>query len=147
MHQRASTALPKTLPWTGLLLLLLAANAGCAREEASGAAAGSGAQEPPAPVAALAVPLPPAPPAPVPAPQASQDRERFRQALARRFDRSRVRTQPASPEGGVLIIPNGRVAHAMVAVRNADGTLSRHCVSSAAEAEALMSSTTAGVEP
>jgi hypothetical protein len=80
-------------------------------------------------------------------PPVAQTREQLRQALASKFDATRIATQQVSPGGGVLHIPNGWVPHAMVAVRNPDGTISRRCVSSSAEATALMNQTGAGGTP
>ncbi len=135
----------------GLYFGLLLSVAGCAREDGTGAAAGLAESQapaaelrPPEPAAAVAVPQGAAPPSLRSASQTAQDRERFRQALVRRFDASRMTTEPASPQGGVLHIPNGRAAHMMVAVKNADGSVTGRCISSAAEAEALMNSTAAG---
>jgi hypothetical protein len=80
--------------------------------------------------------------APVPSQQPVQyvpeERERFRQTLARRFDVSQMVTQQLSGGDGVLHVPNGYVAHAMVAVKEADGRVRGHCLSSSAEVEALM---------
>jgi hypothetical protein len=103
--------------------------AGCIREDSSGQTP-SPTEPAPAPAAAP-VPSQPA------VPQVLQDREQFRRALVRKFDASQMVTQQLAG-GGILHVPNGHVAHAMVAVKNPDGTASRHCLSSAAEVEALM---------
>ncbi len=112
----------------GLLLLVL----GCTREDLPGPAADSTAPPAAAPrlAAAAEEPVPKTPPV-------AQTREQLRQALASRFDATRIVTQQV-PGGGVLHIPNGWAPHAMVAVRNPDGTISRRCVSSSAEAAALV---------
>jgi len=73
-----------------------------------------------------------------PAQSVSEERERFRRTLARKFDVSQIRTQQLPGGDGVLYVPNGHVAHAMVAVKKADGTVRGHCLSSSAEVEALM---------
>jgi hypothetical protein len=82
----------------------------------------------------------------VQAKQPGQDREQFRQALTRRFDAKRMLKQQVLPDGTILYAPNGRVAHAVVGVRNADGTLGKHCISSEAELSALMTEPGAGAE-
>ena len=61
----------------------------------------------------------------------------FQKALERKFDRSQI-TKQVLPQG-VLYIPNGFAAHAVVAVKNPDGTVSQQCISSATEARALVS--------
>jgi hypothetical protein len=62
----------------------------------------------------------------------------LKQVMARKFDSAQMRTEPASPQGGILHIPNGRVAHAAILVKNPDGTVRRECVSSSAEVSALV---------
>jgi hypothetical protein len=136
MRRMDTTGLTGTLLQLGLGVGLVLSMAGCAREDVSGQGA--------APIDPSAQPLAAAAPANEPAPvrqslqQDSQDRERFRRTLARKFDVSQVIERQASPGGGILHVPNGRVAHAVVAVRNADGTVRGHCLSSSAEVEALM---------
>jgi hypothetical protein len=114
----------------GLAVGLILPMAGCIREDSPGQA-----PSPTEPAPALAA-------APVPSqqavPQVLQDREQFRRSLARKFDVSQMVTQQLSAGDGILHVPNGHVAHAMVAVKNADGTARRQCLSSAAEVEALM---------
>jgi hypothetical protein len=131
----------------GLATGLLLATVGCAREDASSAqevmptAPQARAQLPAA--AALEMPTTPSAQATRPA---DPDREQFRQALTRKFDATRVTRHQASPDGPILYAPNGRVAHAVVAVRNPDGTLGRHCISSVAELTALTNPSGAGAE-
>jgi hypothetical protein len=60
----------------------------------------------------------------------------FRKDMAHRFDASRV-TVHHLPEGGDLYLPNGYAPHAMMMVKNPDGTFGKHCVSSSEEAEEL----------
>lgn len=76
-----------------------------------------------------------APPASAPT---VQERDRFRDLLKEKFDASRVSRRQDVPGGPVFYKPNGHVAHAVVAVRNADGTISRQCISTPAEVDALM---------
>jgi hypothetical protein len=119
----------------GVGLTFLAA--GCAREDSPGQAAALADPKPPVPVAVAPDPVPSA----QPAEQAAQERVRFRQALARKFDPSQMLTRALPSGDGILHVPNGHVAHAMVAVKNADGTVRGHCLSSSAEVEALMEQT------
>jgi hypothetical protein len=90
-------------------------------------------QKAPAPIASSSIVMPTTPTRP-----SQEDLEQFKQALVRKFDPSRSSTRVASPEGGVLHVPNGRVAHAAVLVKDPDGTLRRQCISSSAEASALV---------
>ena len=64
--------------------------------------------------------------------------DELKQVMARKFDPAQMLTEPASPQGGILHIPNGRVAHAAILVKNPDGTVRRECVSSSAEVSALV---------
>jgi hypothetical protein len=136
MRRMGTTGFTGTLLqlWLGVGLVL--SMAGCARED--GSAQGAASIDPSAQPLAAAAPTT----EPVPALQSfqqdSQDRDRFRRTLAGKFDVSQVIERQASPEGGILHVPNGRVAHAVVAVKNADGTVRGHCLSSSAEVEALM---------
>jgi hypothetical protein len=137
MRRTFASKLTTRLLEVGLGVGLILSIAGCAREDAAGQAQGSTEPQASAPAA-------PPLPSPRPAEPASQDREQFRQALARKFDSSQIVMRQGSPEAGVLHIPNGHVAHAVVAVKNADGTVTQHCLSSSAEVEALMKQTGAG---
>jgi len=64
--------------------------------------------------------------------------EEFEHALARKLDPARWRTRPATPQGGVLHIPDGQAGHAAILIKNRDGSLRRECVSSSAEVSALV---------
>jgi hypothetical protein len=64
--------------------------------------------------------------------------DEFKEALARKFDRSRWRERPASPQGGILHMPNGQAVHAAIVVKDPDGTVRTECVSSSAEVSALV---------
>jgi hypothetical protein len=130
MRRTKTSALTPRLLEVGLAVGLILPMAGCIREDSSGQTP-SPTEPAPAPAAAP-VPSQPA------VPQVVQDREQFRRALVRKFDASQMVTQQLSAGDGILYVPNGHVAHAMVAVKNVDGTVSRHCLSSAAEVEALM---------
>ena len=130
MRRTKTSTLTTRLLEVGLAVGLILPMAGCMREDSPGQAPG-----PAEPAPALAA-------APVasqqPVQRLRQDREQFRRALVRKFDASQMVTQQLSAGDGILHVPNGHVAHAMVAVKNPDGTASRHCLSSAAEVEALM---------
>jgi hypothetical protein len=139
MRRVGLNTLTKILLGGGLGLLL--SIAGCTREDLP-SPAGSATD----PQAAVLEPASAAHEA-VLQPTSKVAREQFQQALSRRFDVARVISRQVSPDGAVLHIPNGRAAHAAVAVRNADGTISRHCVSSSAEVTALMNQTRAGDAP
>ena len=136
----------RTILQAGLAAGVLLATAGCAREDApfgqdiQPTAPQTGAQ-----VQAAALPKQPATPS-VETTLPVADREQFRQALTRKFDATRVTRHQASPDGMVLYSPSGRVSHAVVAVRNADGTVGKHCISSEAELSALMKQPGAGAE-
>ena len=71
----------------------------------------------------------------------------FKQALARKFDPAQMRTRPASPQGGILNIPNGRADHAAILVKDADGKVRSECVSSSAEVSALVEEVRKGRAP
>jgi hypothetical protein len=73
-----------------------------------------------------------------PGPANSDGLDDLKQVLARKFDPAQMLTRPASPQGGILHIPNGRVAHAAILVKNPDGTVRSECVSSSAEVSALV---------
>jgi hypothetical protein len=126
MRRTKMCALTMRLLKVGLGVGLILPMAGCMPEDSLGQA-----PSPTEPASALAASQPPVP-------HALQDREQFRRTLVRKFDASQIVTQQLSVGDGVLYVPNGHVAHAMVAVKNADGTVSRHCLSSSAEVEALM---------
>jgi hypothetical protein len=79
-----------------------------------------------------------------PTPATVQSLDEFQQALERKFDRRQIIKEAASPKGGVLYAPNGHVAHAMVLVKNPDGTIGQRCISSSAEARALVNQARAG---
>jgi hypothetical protein len=68
----------------------------------------------------------------------------FAESLGRKLDRSHAPTPVALPEGGILNVPNGHVAHASVLVRGPDGRLRSACVSSPAEVSALVQQINAG---
>jgi hypothetical protein len=68
----------------------------------------------------------------------------FAESLGRKLDRSHAPTPVALPEGGILNVPNGHVAHASVLVRGPDGRLRSACVSSPAEVSALVQQMNAG---
>ena len=112
------------------LLLVLGA---CGQREASD----KGAPAPAPAVQKLAAVTPLAAPSLGPVDPVRDDVDAFEQALARKFDRSQVTDRPL-PGGGVLHIPNGHVAHAVILVRQPDGTFRRECVSSSAEVSALV---------
>jgi hypothetical protein len=125
---------------------VLLATASCAREDsASGQDIQPGAVQAHAQAHATVATEVPATPS-VHVPKLGTDRELFRQALVRKFDVTRVTDHQALPDGTVLYAPSGRVAHAVVGVRNSDGTLAKHCISSEAELSALMKQPGAGVE-
>jgi hypothetical protein len=111
---------------------------GCAREDAS---SGADPQQPQAQVKSAATVT-----AATATPASAKDREHFGQVLKNKFDAGRVVKWQESPDGPVFVKPNGRAAHAVVAVKNSDGTISRHCLSSAAEVEALMNRSNQGSE-
>ena len=133
MRITAST-LKATLLYFGLGVGLALSTIGCAQEDLPGQAPAPTDRKSPVPAAAAAAPLP----SPQPVVQATKDREQFRKAVARKFDDSRVLTRELPGGDGVLHVPNGRVAHAVVGVKNADGTVRGHCVSSAAGLDALI---------
>ena len=125
---------------TSFLAGMLALPIGCDRVDAV-------ATQPPAPRSqsavqkqALSVAVAPPSPATSPSPiePGGDGLDDLKRALARKFDPSQMRTQPASPQGGILHIPNGHVAHAAILVKNPDGTVRRECVSSSAEVSALV---------
>jgi hypothetical protein len=130
MRRTKTRALTMTLLEASFAAVLMLSMAGCMREDSPGQA--PAATEPASAPAAA----PGAPPQPVQ--QALQDREQFRRALVRKFDVSQMTTEQMPGQDGILYVPNGHVAHAMVGVKNADGTVRGHCLSSAAEVEALM---------
>jgi hypothetical protein len=118
----------RTLIAAGLLLAFDA----CVRDEASDKEPSPAvlASTGPAPIAAVktatATPVQPA---------SRQSLEDFQKTLERRFDRRQIVKHESSE--GVLYIPNGFAAHAVVAVKNPDGTVSQQCLSSAVEARAV----------
>jgi hypothetical protein len=73
--------------------------------------------------------------------------DEFKQALARKLDRSRWRERRASPQGGILHKPDGQAVHATILVKNPDGTVRRECVSSTAEVSALVEEIRRGRRP
>lgn len=73
--------------------------------------------------------------------------DEFKQALARKFDRSRWRERPATPQGGILHKPDGQAVHAAIVVKNSDGTVRTECVSSSAEVSALVEEIRKGRAP
>jgi hypothetical protein len=73
--------------------------------------------------------------------------DEFKQALARKLDPGKWLTRPATPQGGILHIPNGQAGHAAILVKNPDGTLRRECVSSSAEVSALVEEIRRGRAP
>jgi len=119
---------------------LVFAIVGCSREDSALAKSGES-EEPPkpriqsAPVAATTA-----------TPTSARDREHFGQVLKDKFDVGRAVKWQESPDGPIFVKPSGRVAHAVVAVKNPDGTISRHCLSSAAEVDALMNRAAKGAE-
>jgi hypothetical protein len=134
--QFLATAKFRIVRWSLTAFLALAA---CSRIEASDRTAPARSPERAAQKSAVApVPAAPSPsPSLVPTQPGRDDLGAFEQALARKFDPARMSTRPA-PGGGILHVPNGRAAHAAVLVRNPDGTLRRECISSSAEASALV---------
>jgi len=68
----------------------------------------------------------------------------FAENVSRKLDRSRGPTSVALPEGGVLNVPNGHVAHASILVRGPDGRLRSACVSTPAEVSALVNQVRTG---
>jgi hypothetical protein len=74
----------------------------------------------------------------LPTTTANDGLDEFKQGLVRKLDRARWRTRPASPQGGILHMPDGQAVHAAILVKNPDGTVRRECVSSAAEVSALV---------
>ncbi len=125
---------------SSLLAGLLALPIGCGQTDSSehhapAARRESAAQKPaPSKATASSTPAPTLDPT-RPVPDGLDD---LKQVLARKFDPAQMITRPASPQGGVLHIPNGWVAHAAVVVKNPDGTVRRACVSSNAEVSALV---------
>ncbi|HEX7507420.1 MAG TPA: hypothetical protein VF550_11655 [Polyangia bacterium] len=122
---------------SSLLAGLLALPAGCDRTEPSephpSSAESTARAQPAAPAASAAsLSLNPTQPG---QPDGLDD---LKQVLARKFDPAQMLTRPASPQGGILHIPNGWVAHAAILVKNSDGTVRRECVSSSAEVSALV---------
>jgi hypothetical protein len=89
---------------------------------------------------ALAAPTPASksPRSITPTEPANDGLDELKQALARRFDRAQMLTQPVSPQGGIHYIPNGLAEHATVLVKYPDGTVRKECVSSSAEVSALV---------
>jgi len=85
--------------------------------------------------------------APSPSTPANDGLDEFKQALARKFDRSRWRERPATPQGGILHKPNGQAVHAAIVVKNSDGTVTTECVSSSAEVSALVEEMRKGRTP
>jgi hypothetical protein len=83
----------------------------------------------------------------VPVKPAADGLDEFKAALARKLDPGKWRTRPASPQGGILHIPNGQAGHAAILVKNPDGTLRRECVSSSAEVSALVEEIRRGRAP
>ncbi len=82
------------------------------------------------------------------------DLDEFKQALLHKVDRTRWRggsaPRPASepaPGEGILHMPDGQGVHAAILVKNADGTVRRECVSSAAEVSALVEEIRKGRTP
>ena len=73
--------------------------------------------------------------------------DEFKQALARKLDRSRWRERRASPQGGILHKPGGQAEHAAILVKNPDGTVRWECVSSTAEVSALVEEIRRGRRP
>ena len=141
MRRFGTNTLTKAVLRGGLGLFL--SFAGCMRQDLHDLAASAT-----APQTAVARPAPATPEAVrPPTPRAAYTREQFRQALSRKLDAAQVAARQVPAGGGVLHAPNGWAAHAVVAVRNPDGTISRHCVSSSAEVTALMNQTSTGVEP
>jgi hypothetical protein len=114
----------------------------CSRIEASDPSAPAQSPAPAAQKLAVATaPSAPAASAPslslVPTQPGGADLDAFEQTLRGKLDSARMVTRPA-PGSGTLHIPNGHVAHAAVLVRAPDGTLRRECISSPAEASALV---------
>jgi hypothetical protein len=136
----------RTILQVGLAAGVLLVTAGCAREDAPlGQDIQPTAPQTLAQVQAAAAPTMPATPS-VRTTLPVADREQFRRSLIRKFDATRVTRHQASPDGTVLYAPNGRVSHAVVAVRNADGSLGKHCISSEVELSAIMKQPGAGAE-
>jgi hypothetical protein len=141
MRRFGTSTLTKAILRSGLGLFL--SIVGCTRQDLPDPTASAAAPQVAVPGPAAAAPEPVRPPNP----RVVYTREQFRQALSRKLDVAQVATQQVSAGDGVLHVPNGWATHAMVAVRNPDGTISRHCVSSSAEVTALMNRTSSGVEP
>jgi hypothetical protein len=125
---------------SSLLAGLLALPAGCGQidtNEPNPSIAESSPRALPAATAASVAPLNPTQPGQPGQPE-DDGLDDLKQVLARKFDPAQMLTRPASPQGGILHVPNGRVAHAVILVKNSDGTVRRECVSSSAEVSALV---------
>ena len=134
--------LTRTLLRLGLGAGLVLWLGGCTGDDSSPGAAGGADRQ--ASSLGAAAPMAAPPSSEKPALPTPQDRDRFRRALEHKLDVSQVIARQGAPGAGILHVPNGRVAHAVVAVKNADGTVSARCLSSPAEVEALMKQSGAG---
>jgi hypothetical protein len=137
MRSFLTTPKPTTAGWLlamGCFLLPIA----CNQPDGNGGAAPALAPERKAVAATVTPSLPPS---------SQEDLASFARTLTRKLDPAQETTRVASPEGGILNIPNGHVAHASVLVRGADGKLRSACVSSAAEVTALVKQSQSGAQP